>query len=81
MGRIILKNVALDELVVDSADAYVELAVALANDPERLKKLRANLRERMQASPLMDAPRMAKSLEQAFRGMWQRWVENRATGV
>jgi predicted O-linked N-acetylglucosamine transferase (SPINDLY family) len=75
MGRIILKNVGLDELVVDSADAYVELAVALANDPERLKKLRANLRERMQASPLMDAPRMAKSLEQAFRGMWRRWVE------
>ncbi|MDR3056302.1 MAG: tetratricopeptide repeat protein [Zoogloeaceae bacterium] len=81
MGRIILKNVGLDELVVDSADAYVELAVSLANDPERLKKLRANLRERMQASPLMDAPRMAKSLEQAFRGMWRRWIENKTISV
>ncbi|MDR1890233.1 MAG: tetratricopeptide repeat protein [Zoogloeaceae bacterium] len=81
MGRIILKNVGLDELVVDSADAYVELAVSLANDPGRLKKLRANLHERMQDSPLMDAPRMAKSLEQAFRGMWRRWLEHRATGI
>ena len=79
MGRIILKNVGLDELVVDNADAYVDLAVALANDPGRLKKLRVNLRERMQSSPLMDAPRMAKNLEQAFRNMWQRWVENKST--
>jgi predicted O-linked N-acetylglucosamine transferase (SPINDLY family) len=79
MGRIILKNVGLDELVVDSAEAYVELAVSLANDHERLKSLRANLRERMLASPLMDAPRMARNLEQAFREMWRRWVEHRAS--
>ena len=73
MGKPILENVGLAELVVDSEEAYVDLAVALANDRERLKRLRANLRERMQASPLMDAPRMARNLEQAFRGMWQKW--------
>jgi predicted O-linked N-acetylglucosamine transferase (SPINDLY family) len=33
----------------------------------------------MQSSPLMDAPRMAKNLEQAFRGMWQRWLEEPTT--
>jgi predicted O-linked N-acetylglucosamine transferase (SPINDLY family) len=27
----------------------------------------------MQASPLMDAPRMAENLATAFRGMWRRW--------
>lgn len=73
MGRAILCNVDLAELVVDSAEAYVELAVTLAGDRERLKRLRENLRGRMQASPLMDAPRIARALEEAFRGMWLRW--------
>ncbi|MDR2690097.1 MAG: tetratricopeptide repeat protein [Azoarcus sp.] len=73
MGRAILQNVGLHELIADSADAYVDIAVNLAHDRERLGALRAGLRERMLASPLLDAPRMAKGLEAAFRKMWQRW--------
>jgi len=73
MGRAILKNVGLDELIADSASAYVDLAVALSGDYPRLKRLRQGLREKMQASPLMDAEKMARGLEDAFRGMWQKW--------
>ncbi|MDR2165273.1 MAG: tetratricopeptide repeat protein [Zoogloeaceae bacterium] len=78
MGKAILENAGLSELVAPDADAYVELAVALAQDRARLKALRENLRERMRASPLMDAPRMARSLEGAFRGMWRRWLDGQA---
>ena len=78
MGKAILENVGLSELVVDSEEAYADLAVMLATDRDRLKRLRAGLRERMRASPLMDAPRMARGLEQAFRGMWQRWCQSPA---
>lgn len=74
MGKAILDNVGLNELIADSAEAYVGLAVALANDRERLKGMRAGLREKMQGSPLMDAPRLARALETAFGEMWQRWV-------
>jgi len=74
MGKAILENVGLNELIADSAEAYVGLAVALANDRERLKGMRAGLREKMQGSPLMDAPRLARGLEAAFGEMWQRWV-------
>jgi predicted O-linked N-acetylglucosamine transferase (SPINDLY family) len=77
MGKVILENVGLSELVATTADDYVEIAVALANDHGRLKRLRANLRERMIESPLLDGPRMARSLEGAFRGMWRRWCEAR----
>ncbi|MDR1855433.1 MAG: tetratricopeptide repeat protein [Azoarcus sp.] len=77
MGKAILENVGLQELVAKSADDYVDIAVKLARDHERLKALRANLRERMLASPLLDAPLMAKNLEEAFRGMWRRWCEKR----
>ena len=76
MGKAILDNVGLSELVGDSAAAYEDLAAALANDRERLKAVRWQLRERMQASPLMDAPRLARGLEAAFRGMWVRWCDS-----
>jgi len=77
MGKAILENVGLHELVASSADDYVNIAVTLANDHERLKRLRVNLRERMINSPLLDGPRMARSLEDAFRGMWRRWCETK----
>ena len=75
MGKAILENVGLRELVATSADDYVDIAVRLARDREHLKTLRAGLRERMSASPLLDAPRMARNLQSAFRGMWQRWCD------
>ncbi|MDR2093155.1 MAG: tetratricopeptide repeat protein [Azoarcus sp.] len=78
MGKAILENAGLHELVADSAEAYVDIAVRLAHDRERLKALRAGLRERMLASPLLDAPRMARNLETAFRGMWRRWCAESA---
>ena len=80
MGKAVLENVGLNELVATSADDYVNIAVALANDRERLQALRANLRERMLASPLLDGPRMARSLEEAFRGMWRRWCDSKRAG-
>lgn len=76
MGKAILDNVDLSELVVDSVGAYEDLAVALAQDLTRLKEMRWQLRERIQASPLMDAPRLARGLEAAFRGMWLRWCDS-----
>ena len=40
----ILRRMGLDELVAPSDSAYVELAVALANDPARRRELRERLR-------------------------------------
>jgi predicted O-linked N-acetylglucosamine transferase (SPINDLY family) len=80
MGRAILKNVGLDELIADNADAYIELAVALSHDYPRLTGLRQGLREKMQASPLMDGTKMARGLEEAFRGMWHKWCRQQGGG-
>ena len=38
-------------------------------------KLRRTMRSRMQASPLMDAPRFARNVEAAYRQMWRKWCE------
>ena len=51
----------------------MQIAVELANDLPRLAQLRATLRERMQKSPLMDAPRFVRNVEAAYRTMWRRW--------
>ena len=72
-GVSILSNVGVPELVAHDCEEYVRIAVELAGDLSRLSALRATLRERMQASPLMNAPRFARHVEAAYRKMWQRW--------
>jgi len=76
-GASLLHAVGLGELVAETGDAYLDVAVALAQDRRRLAALRAGLRERMAASPLMDAERFTRNLEQAYRTMWRAWCANR----
>jgi predicted O-linked N-acetylglucosamine transferase (SPINDLY family) len=73
VGVSLLNNIGLPELVANSPEEYVRLAVELAGDPPRLSHLRSTLRQRMEGSPLMDAPRFARDMETAYRSMWQRW--------
>jgi predicted O-linked N-acetylglucosamine transferase (SPINDLY family) len=72
-GVSILSNLNLTELIAQTPEQYVAMAVAWGKDPERLSRLRAGLRQRMKSSPLMDGPRYARDVEAAFRGMWQTW--------
>lgn len=76
-GASLLHAVGLDELVAESADEYLDVAAALAQDRARLAALRAGMRERMTASPLMDAGRFTRNLEKAYRAMWQTWCAKR----
>ncbi len=74
-GVSILSNMGLKELVAGTEEEYVRIAVKLAEDLQRLAGLRRELRERMRASPLMDAGRFARSVEGAYREGWRRWCE------
>ena len=72
-GKSILTNVGLPELVARGPEEYVQIAKKLAGDLPRLTELRGTLRERMKASPLMDAKRFARNVEAAYREMWRKW--------
>jgi len=72
-GLSLLSTIGLGELAASSEEDYVRLAVEWAGNLPRLAELRATLRARMQASPLMDAPRFARNVEVAYQKMWQRW--------
>lgn len=72
-GLSILSNVGLAEFAVPSVDAYVETAIRLSNDKPGLTALRASLRSRMQASPLLNAEGFTRKLEVGLRDMWVEW--------
>ncbi len=78
-GVSILSNIGLTELIAQDTDAYVRIALELAEDRTRLARLRATLRERMRNSRLMDAPRFARHVEAAYRAMWQDWCAENLT--
>jgi predicted O-linked N-acetylglucosamine transferase (SPINDLY family) len=72
-GVSILSNLGLPELIGRTDGDYVAIAVALARDRDRLAALRAGLRQRMQASPLVDARQYATGIEAALRSIWRTW--------
>ncbi|MEO9113257.1 MAG: tetratricopeptide repeat protein [Lacunisphaera sp.] len=74
-GLSLMTNLGLPELVAETNDQFVQIAIRLANDRNCLASLRAGLRERMQRSPLMDASRFATNMEAAYRFMWRNWCE------
>jgi predicted O-linked N-acetylglucosamine transferase (SPINDLY family) len=69
-----LSNIGLQELVAGTLEQFVEKAVELARDGSRLTQLRRTLRQRLQQSPLMDAPRFARNIESAYVEMWRNWL-------
>ena len=72
-GVSILSNLGLPELIAQTPQQYIQIASDLAMDAARLGELRRTLRQRMRASPLMNAPRFARNVELAYRQMWRDW--------
>ncbi|WGS49192.1 tetratricopeptide repeat protein [Paraburkholderia sp. D15] len=68
-------NLGLGELVGESDAQFVDIAVKLARDLPRLAGIRAGLRARLAASPLMDGARFATHVEAVYRKVWQDWCE------
>jgi protein O-GlcNAc transferase len=65
-----LSNLGMKELIANSKAEYVRIARELGGDLARLVEMRAALRGRMEGSPLMDAGRFARAVEEAYRWMW-----------
>lgn len=70
----------LEELIGRDIDDYVDRAVALANDPERMADLRVGMRDRMRASPLMDHAGFTRELEATYQQMWDTWCAQQRPG-
>ena len=72
-GLSVLTTIGLPELVAHSEDEYLRIARDLAGDRMRLAQLRAGMRERMRASPLLAAAAYTRDLEDCYRTVWRQW--------
>jgi predicted O-linked N-acetylglucosamine transferase (SPINDLY family) len=62
----------LPELIAPTLEEYVELAVALGRDRNRLGELKARLAAQAPKSPLFDSGRYVRHLEWAFESIQER---------
>lgn len=65
-----MTTVGLTETIAHTTDEYLDIAVRMASDLPALAALRAGLRPRMAASPLVDAARFTADFEALLRQMW-----------
>lgn len=70
LGESIAVNAGNTEWIAHDLNDYVEKAVQLTSDIERLANHRLSLRERVLKSPLFDTDRFAKNFSDALWGMW-----------
>jgi predicted O-linked N-acetylglucosamine transferase (SPINDLY family) len=77
-GKSLLGVLGLDDWVAESHEALVPMLLRQTADPQRLAVLRAELPQRMRASPLMDGPRFARGVEAVFRDAWRKACETPA---
>lgn len=72
----VLENIGCPELAYPDVDGYIQGAIALAKDAQRLTALRRELRHRMANSPIRQPEMFARDLETLYRSMWQAWCRD-----
>lgn len=71
VGASLLSCVGVPELVAGDEESYLHAAASLALDTGRVRRYRTELRPRMRASALCDAPGFAARFSAALRAMWR----------
>lgn len=70
VGASLLSRVGLHNLIADSQEEYVSLAVRLGQNPAKLRTLRSNLRPFIEQSPLCDKQLFATEFQNTLNHMW-----------
>lgn len=73
VGASLLTHAGFPQWIAEGEAEYAAKAAALAGDLAALAGVRASLRVRLQASPLLDCARFAQELEAQYRGIWKEW--------
>jgi predicted O-linked N-acetylglucosamine transferase (SPINDLY family)/Tfp pilus assembly protein PilF len=83
MGRIAVAQLSALNLeafcCADSEADYIEKAVTLAKNPEQLRDISSNLREKMRQSRLMNYSAYAKDVAFLYRQMWEDYCKKEST--
>lgn len=76
LGGAILRGGGFGDWVAQNKEEYIDIAVDLASDIDALAETRRTMRDKMQASPLMDERAFVDRVEGAYRQMWQKWCSS-----
>lgn len=71
LGASILTGAGHPEWIAYSEEEYAQKCVILAHDLPGLKHIRQNLRQELEQSLVMNEPAFARSVEAAYRQMWE----------
>ena len=80
LGATLSNAAGVPEMVAPDLPAYVERAVALANDPDQRRQLRQRLIEGRDNQPLFDNERFCRNLENAIAAAWDNHLAGRPPG-
>ena len=69
----ILTAVGLQELIATTQQQYIDIAIDLANEPDKRRSMKTCLRKQFGESALGDSRRFTRNLEDAYRKMWRKW--------
>jgi predicted O-linked N-acetylglucosamine transferase (SPINDLY family) len=70
-GLMAMTTVGLPNFIADSPESLLALAKEWTTRRDELAAIRADLRERLRQSPLADAPRYVRNLEDVLRSTWR----------
>lgn len=76
VGISLLSNAGVPELIAKTREEYLEIAVELASDLNRLERYRKSMRAMMEDSPLTNARHFTRDLEERYRNMWETWCKS-----
>ena len=69
----LVKAAGMEELICATPEAYVNLAIELANDPQRLAALRQKLKANRDTCTLFNTPLLVEKLEGLYAEMWAEY--------
>ena len=75
-GRVaasLLMAIGMPELITSTPQAYEDLAIELATNPEKLVALKHKLANNRRTAPLFDMKLFTKHIEAAYRAMYERY--------
>jgi protein O-GlcNAc transferase len=81
VGMSLLKSVGLDDWIAYSDEEYVEKAVMVSKNPDKLWEVKRTLRQKMQESALCDSKGFAKKFCTALRTMWEKWCHDKISSL
>ena len=76
VGASLLQAVGLDDMIAETLDDYLSLAVSLASEPLRLRSVRERLAGNLSQSSLFNSTDFARDLERLYQIMWERFASN-----